>query len=71
MDPDHERIKVARNKYTASNLKYIEGGIEKMSKAERDYDIVFSNYVLHWIKDIDLITKQVAHCLKKEADLLY
>ncbi len=63
VDPDGERIKVARNKYTASNLKYIEGGVEMIS--ESDYDIVFSNYVLHWIKDKDPILKQVIHCLKK------
>ncbi len=38
VDPDGERIKVARNKYTASNLKYIEGGVEKIS--ESNYNIV-------------------------------
>ncbi len=41
-------IKVSRRKYAASNLEYIERGVEKIS--ESDYDIVFSNYVLHWIK---------------------
>ncbi len=66
VDPDGERLKVARNKYTASNLKYIEGGIEKISESDYEsYDIVFSNYVLHWIKNKDLILKQVNHCLKK------
>ncbi len=29
VDPDRERIKVAKRKYTASNLKYIEGGFRR------------------------------------------
>ena len=63
VDPDGERIKVALRKYTASNLEYIEGGIKKIS--DSDFDIVFANHVFHWIKDKDLVLKQVSHCLKK------
>ncbi len=67
MDPDRCMGNVSKwpgeSTHAASNLEYIERGIEKIS--ESDYDIVFSNYVLHWIKDKDLTLKQVAHCLKK------
>ena len=49
IDPDTERLKVARDKYTASNLQYLEGSSDNIPGGE--YDIVFSNYALHWIKD--------------------
>ena len=63
VDPDGKRIKLAKEKYAASNVVYLEGDIGKIS--DTDYDMVFSNYVLHWIKDIDLLLKQACQCLKK------
>ncbi len=42
MDPDGERIKVARRKYTASNLEYIEGGIENISESDYDKTMYFT-----------------------------
>ncbi len=63
VDPDVKRLELAGKKYPADNLVYMEGGIEKIS--ETDYDLVFSNYVLHWIKDLDSVVKQAHQCLKK------
>ena len=63
IDPDEERLKVAREKHTASNLKYLNGTAENIPGTE--YDLVFSNHVIHWCKDKDLVFKQVHKSLKK------
>ena len=62
IDPDFERLQVAKEKYPASNLEYMVGSGEDISGT--DYDIVFSNSVLHWCIDKDRVFKQVAKSLK-------
>ena len=51
VDPDKERIRIAQEKYSASNLVFQEGSDEGFP--EDQYDIIFMNYVFHWIKDQD------------------
>ena len=63
VDPDAERLKVAREKHSASNLTYIEGSI--VSIPGMGYDIVFSSYVLHRCKDIEEVFQKMAQILKK------
>ena len=63
IDPNAEGLKVAKDKYTASNLQYLEGSSDNIPGGE--YDIVFSNYVLHWIKDKGILFKNIAQSLKK------
>ena len=63
IDPDVERLSLAKKMYTADNLEYYEGKAEDIPGT--DYDIVFSNYVLHWCMDKDLVFQQVSKCLKK------
>lgn len=55
-------MQVAKEKYPASNLEYKEGSGEDIPGG--DYDIVFSNCVIHWCTDKDLVFKQVAKSLK-------
>ena len=62
VDPDNERVRVAHEKYSASNLVFLEGSGEDFP--EDQYDIVFSNYVLHWIKDKESVLKKVYQNLK-------
>ena len=62
VDPDKERLHVAREKYRASNLSFLEGSSEDFP--EDKYDIVFSNYVLHWIVDKEKLFKKVHQNLK-------
>ena len=62
IDPDLEHLQIAKEKYQASNLEYMEGRGENIPGG--DYDVVFSNFVLHWCPDKNLIFKQVAKCLK-------
>ena len=42
VDPDGERLKVAREKYSASNIEYIQVN-DKTFPATRLYDLVFCN----------------------------
>ena len=62
IDPDVERLKLAREKYPASNLEYHEGRAQDIPGT--DYDIVFANYILHLCEDKDLVFQQVAKSLK-------
>lgn len=63
IDPDTKRLDVARKKYSASNITYLEGRGEDIPGS--GYDIVFSNSVLHWCEDKNLVFKNVAKSLKQ------
>ena len=62
IDPDKERLQIAREKYSANNLQYHEKSAEDIPGD--GYDLVFSNHVLHWYKDLDIVFGQVANKLK-------
>ena len=50
IDPDVTRVMVAKNTYSSfGNLSFQIGSAEYIP--ENRYDIVFSNYVFHWVKD--------------------
>lgn len=63
LDPDHERILSARTKYShVENLVFVEGRANDLP--EGPYDVVFSNYVLHWIEDKKIVFESVYRNLK-------
>lgn len=62
IDPDKERINFAKEKNTAKNLCYLEVSAENIPGA--NYDMVYSNSVLHWVKDKDSLFQEVGKCLK-------
>ncbi len=62
IDPDTERLRLAKEKYSANNIEYLEGSAEDLPGC--GYDLVFSNHVLHWCNDIDMVFRQVASKLK-------
>ena len=49
VDPDGDRLKIAREKYSASNIEYIQADDKTFPPGQ--YDIIFSNIVIHWISD--------------------
>ena len=49
VDPDVERLKIAREKYSASNIEYIQADDKTFPPGQ--YDLIFSNIVIHWISD--------------------
>lgn len=63
IDPDFKRVEVAREKYSADNTDYLEGSAENITG--HDYDMVYSNHVLHWCKDKNLVFDNVYKCLKQ------
>ena len=63
IDPDKERIQLAQYKYGAiSNLEFLEGNSEELPSGQ--YNFVFSNYVMHWIKDKESAIKCVYDSLQ-------
>ena len=63
IDPDEKRIKVAKKEQAADNIKYLIGGSDNMPG--ENYDIIYSNYVLHWIPNNKDIFGPIARLLKK------
>ncbi len=60
IDPDSERIKLARENHISLNvpqLQFLDGDGEKFP--EDQYDLVFSNAVLHWIENKAAVFQKV------------
>ncbi len=49
-----------RKKYSAENIEYLYGTAENLPGVDFKFDMVFSNHVLHWCEDKDLVLKQVS-----------
>ena len=57
VDPDGERLKIAREKYSASNIEYIQADDKTFPPGQ--YDLIFSNIVIHWISDKRAVLKRI------------
>ena len=57
VDPDGERLKIAREKHFASNIEYIQADDQTFPSGQ--YDLVFANQVIHWIPDQKAVLKRV------------
>lgn len=64
IDPDETRIKIAKEKYAASNIEYLVAGTANMPGEE--YDLIYCNYVLHWVKNNETIFRDTVKILKKD-----
>lgn len=62
VDPDKERLKIAQECYSSSNIEYIEA--DDKTFPEGQYDLVFANAVLHWIHDKKSLFERVYKNLK-------
>ena len=62
VDPDDERIKLAKESYSRDNLKFLVASDEDFPEAE--YDLVVSSEVLHFIENKDAAFKRVYRNLK-------
>ena len=57
VDPDGERLKIAREEYSAQNIEYIQADDKTFPQGQ--YDLIFSNIVIHWISDKEALLQQV------------
>ena len=63
VDPNTERIRVAQKNYShVNNLEFVEGTGDNFPAGP--YDIVFSNYVFHWIEDKESVFQKVFQSMK-------
>ena len=69
MDPDGERLQLARERYSANNIEYIQGSFEEIPGD--DYDIIFSNHAIHYCPDKNALFKQFEAKIKKGGKLGY
>jgi len=66
VDPDKERIQLARQSHSViKNLSFVGGSAANLPGiGSESYDIVFSNYVLHWVADKQQAFKNMFASLK-------
>lgn len=70
VDPDSERIQVAREQYgSISNLEFLKGNGEEFP--DGPYDIVFANLAMHWIKDKEAVFHNVFQHLKINGQFVF
>ena len=62
VDPDEERLKIAREKYARDNIEYMNGN--DATFPEGPYDLVFANQVIHWVTEKDALFGRVYQSLK-------
>ena len=62
VDPDGERLKIAREQHSASNIEYIEADDKTFPTGQ--YHLIFANAVIHWIKDKEALYKCVYENLR-------
>ena len=57
VDPDGERLKIARENHSASNITYIQADDQTFPPGQ--YNIIFCNIVIHWIRDKKAAMKRI------------
>ena len=62
VDPDEERLKIAREKYSSPNIEYIQADDKTFSSGQ--YDVIFCNTVIHWIRDKKAAMKRIYEHLR-------
>ena len=62
VDPDGERLKIAREMYSAQNIEYIQADDKTFPPGQ--YDLIFSNIVIHWICDKEAVLQQAYQNLR-------
>ena len=62
MQTDGERLKIARKKHSADNTEYIQADDKTFPPGQ--YDLTFSNIVIHWISDKEAVLKRVHENLR-------
>ena len=64
VDPDKERILLGHQSYSeVKNLSFVEGSASNFPGIN-SYDIIFSNYVIHWIPDKQQLFNNMFESLK-------
>jgi SAM-dependent methyltransferase len=66
VDPNKSRVEVARETLDKSDFKHVSFMVGTCADAISKglFDVIFSNYVLHWIQDHDLILQDAYRCLR-------
>ena len=66
VDPDKERLLLAQQSYgEVKNLSFVEGNASHFPGiGSESYDIIFSNHVIHWIRDKQEVFKNMFESLK-------
>ncbi|ANW22895.1 hypothetical protein BA953_01025 [Vibrio coralliilyticus] len=74
IDPDESRLDIAKHDLdeTCDQIDFILGTSDKLSVVENGtVDLIYSNYVVHWIEDKSALFDHVRRCLKEDGRLVF
>ena len=73
VDPDAERIKIAQEKYGGeTNVTFVVGSDAEFPGCRTEtYDVIYSNFVFHWIRDKRRALKTIYESLKPGGTLVF
>lgn len=74
IEPDHDMIQIAREKYSDSRIEYKKMPAEDialLSSRGDIYDGIISNWSLHWIKDKDKMMEDLATVTHPDSWLMF
>ena len=69
VDPDGDRLRIARERYSASNVEYIQADDKTFPAGQ--YDVIFSNAVIHWISDKEALYRRVYENLRPNGQFAF
>jgi len=74
VDPDSARLELAGASLPPDldNLHYLEGSGDRLATIRTDsIDLVYSNYVIHWIPDTAAVVREAFRCLRPGGRLAF
>ena len=69
VDPDPDRIKLAKEKNARPNIKFVVGSDQTFP--EDQYDVVFMNCVIHWVDNKEALYKRVYDNLQPDGRFVF
>ena len=69
VDPDADRIKLAKEKNARANIKFVVGSDQTFP--EDPYDVVFMNCVINWVVDKEALYKRVYDNLRPGGSFVF
>lgn len=71
IDNSKKLLEIARNKRSSKNIKYkFEELEDEIKLPDNAFDLIFSNMVAHYIKNIDTFAKEMYKLIKKDGTML-
>lgn len=66
-----DMLRLAAQTYVSNRIEFIRGDAENLAYMPNNFDLIFSNCVLQWAQDLDLVFANIRHNLHNRGYLLF